>query len=45
LVTGLLIALDLVAGHYELPASTAPTRLAVKIIDMLGEEVIQTAEV
>jgi hypothetical protein len=36
---------DLVAGHYELPGPVAPTRLAVKIIDMLGEEVIHTAEV
>jgi hypothetical protein len=36
---------DLVAGHYELPGPVAPTRLAIKIIDMLGEEVIHTAEI
>jgi len=41
---------DLVAGHYELPApeGNAPgsaTTVAVKIIDMLGEEVLVTAKV
>jgi len=36
---------DLVSGHYELPAPDGPTTVAVKIIDMLGEEVLETAEV
>lgn len=36
---------ELVAGHYQLPAPAAPTRLAAKIIDMLGEEIIQTAQI
>jgi hypothetical protein len=36
---------DYVQGHYELPASTAKTTVAVKITDMLGEEVIVTAHV
>jgi len=31
---------DLVAGRYELPAPTGPTTVAVKITDMLGEEVL-----
>ncbi len=31
---------DLVQGHYELPAPDGPTTVAVKIIDMLGEEVL-----
>ncbi|MDY6867545.1 MAG: hypothetical protein SVT56_06515 [Chloroflexota bacterium] len=31
---------DLVAGHYEFPASAGGTTVAVKIIDMLGEEVL-----
>ena len=31
---------DLVHGHYELPAPDGPTTVAVKIIDMLGEEVL-----
>ncbi len=31
---------DLVEGHYELPAPKGPTTVAVKIIDMLGEEVV-----
>jgi len=36
---------DLVAGHYELPAPEGETIVAVKIIDMLGEEVLVTARV
>ena len=36
---------DLVSGHYELVAPDGPTTVAVKIIDMLGEEVLVTAEV
>jgi DNA modification methylase len=36
---------DLVSGHYKLPAPDGPTTVAVKIIDMLGEEVLVTAEV
>jgi hypothetical protein len=36
---------DLVAGCYELPAPEGPTRVAVKMIDMLGEEVIVVKEV
>ncbi|MBI2843976.1 MAG: site-specific DNA-methyltransferase [Armatimonadetes bacterium] len=36
---------DLVAGHYELSAPEAETTVAVKITDMLGEEVLITAEV
>ena len=35
----------LVTGRYELPASDGPTTVAVKIIDMLGEEVLVTAKV
>ena len=31
---------DLVAGRYELPAPNGKTTVAVKIIDMLGEEVL-----
>ncbi|HQI27035.1 MAG TPA: site-specific DNA-methyltransferase [Sedimentisphaerales bacterium] len=31
---------DLVAGRYELPAPTGPATVAVKITDMLGEEVL-----
>ena len=31
---------DLVSGAYELPAPEGPTTVAVKIIDMLGEEVL-----
>lgn len=30
---------DLVQGSYELPAPNSETTVAVKIIDMLGEEV------
>ncbi len=33
---------DLVAGRYELPAPDGETTVAVKIIDMLGEEVVTT---
>jgi hypothetical protein len=36
---------DLVSGRYELPAPEGPTTVAVKIIDMLGEEVLVTAQV
>ncbi len=36
---------DLVAGRYELPAPKAGTQVAVKIIDMLGEEWIQVFDV
>ena len=36
---------DLVSGRYELEAPGDPTTVAVKIIDMLGEEVLVTAEV
>jgi hypothetical protein len=36
---------DLVSGRYELPAPEASITIAVKIIDMLGEEVLVTAEI
>ena len=36
---------DLVEGTYELPAPKGSTTVAVKIIDMLGEEVLVTGEV
>lgn len=36
---------DLVSGHYELAAPDGSTTVAIKIIDMLGEEVLITAEV
>jgi hypothetical protein len=36
---------DLVAGKYELPAPAGETTVAVKIIDMLGEEVLITGRV
>jgi len=36
---------DFVAGTYTLPAPAGPTTVAVKIIDMLGEEVLTTATV
>jgi DNA modification methylase len=36
---------DLVSGRYELAAPEGPTTVAVKIIDMLGEEVLVTVEV
>lgn len=35
---------DFVVGRYELPAPNGKTTVAVKIIDMLGEEVIVTKE-
>jgi adenine-specific DNA-methyltransferase len=36
---------DLVVGRYELPAPEGETTVAVKIVDMLGEEVLVTEEV
>lgn len=36
---------DLVSGCYELPAPDGSITVAIKIIDMLGEEVLVTAEV
>lgn len=36
---------DLVEGRYELPASDGNTAVAVKIIDMLGEEVLSVERV
>jgi len=36
---------DLIAGRYELPAPKGPTGVAVKITDMLGEEVLVMAEI
>lgn len=36
---------ELVGGIYELAAPDGPTTLAVKITDMLGEEVLSTVEV
>ena len=36
---------DLVAGHYELPAPKGKTIVAVKITDMLGEEVLTSQPV
>jgi adenine-specific DNA-methyltransferase len=36
---------DLVQGNYDLPAPPGETTVAVKIIDMLGEEVIVTSQV
>ncbi len=36
---------DLVEGRYEVEAPEGETTVAVKIIDMLGEEVLVTAEV
>ena len=36
---------DLVKGEYDLEVSEKPTKVAVKIIDMLGEEVLVTKEV
>ena len=35
---------DLVAGTYELPAPVDETTVAVKIVDMLGEEILIVAE-
>lgn len=31
---------DLVSGHYEVPVSREARTVAVKLIDMLGEEVL-----
>ena len=36
---------DLVNGRYELPAPPVGSNVAVKIIDMLGEELVLTATV
>jgi hypothetical protein len=36
---------DLVQGTYHLPAPEGETTVAVKVIDMLGEEVLVTADV
>jgi hypothetical protein len=36
---------NLVDGRYELPAPAGPTTVAVKIIDMLGEEVLVTKDI
>jgi len=36
---------DLVQGRYELPAPPAGSRVAVKLIDMLGEELLLTFDV
>jgi DNA modification methylase len=36
---------DLVKGRYELPAPKGPTTVAVKVTDMLGEEVLVPKEV
>ena len=36
---------DFVAGTYELPAPKGKTTIALKIVDMLGEEVLVTAHV
>lgn len=36
---------DLVEGKYELPAPDGDTKVAVKIIDMLGEEVLEVREI
>jgi len=36
---------DLVAGRYELPAPKGKTMVAVKVMDMLGEEVLVTSTV
>ena len=36
---------DFVDGHYEFPAPAPKTVVAIKVIDMLGEEVLVTAEV
>jgi DNA modification methylase len=35
---------DLVSGSYELPAPKGKTKVAVKIVDMLGEEVVEVRE-
>ena len=36
---------ELVTGRYELPAPADETTVAVKIVDMLGEEVLVTKAV
>ena len=36
---------DLVTGKYELPAPQGKTTVAVKIVDMLGEELLITKEI
>lgn len=36
---------DLVAGRYELPAPSGTSTVAVKIVDMLGEEVLMTQDI
>lgn len=36
---------DLVNGRYELPAPPAGSTVAVKVIDMLGEELVVTLTV
>jgi hypothetical protein len=36
---------ELVRGHYELPAPRGKTTVAVKITDMLGEDVFLTREI
>ncbi|MBI4811344.1 MAG: site-specific DNA-methyltransferase [Ignavibacteriales bacterium] len=36
---------ELVSGNYEMPAPEGKTKIAVKIIDMLGEEVLEVKEV
>jgi len=36
---------DLVVGTYALPAPEASTTVAVKIVDMLGEEVLMVRDV
>jgi adenine-specific DNA-methyltransferase len=36
---------DLVGGRYDLPVPAGPTTVAVKIIDMLGEEVLVTKDI
>lgn len=36
---------ELVQGHYELPAPEGKTTVAMKITDMLGEEVFLTREI
>jgi len=36
---------DLVSGNYDLPAPKGKTMVGVKIVDMLGEEVLVTKEV
>ncbi|MCX6136375.1 MAG: site-specific DNA-methyltransferase [Ignavibacteriales bacterium] len=36
---------DLVSGKYELPAPKGSVKVAIKIIDMLGEEVVEIREI